>query len=361
MEDRNYILVVDDHEINRFILSGIFSKEYKILEADNGEKAIEKINKYKDRLAVILLDVIMPVIDGFGVLEYMKHQRLDELIPVIMITADSSTETVKKSYDYKVADVITKPFDVNVVKRRTSNIIELYAHKRRLEITVEEQMETLEQKNRQLQVKNRELKEYQEAMTEALSNIVECRNDESGGHVRRIKNYTNIMANYVMREYPEYGLTKEKVKEITRASAMHDIGKISISDVILLKPGKLTQDEYEIMKSHTLLGCEIIEQFDFIKEKEFHDYAYDICRHHHERIDGKGYPDGLKDDEISIAAQIVSVADVYDALVSKRCYKNAYAHNEAVTMIKNGECGVFSDKLMHCFELCSTKFKNVTF
>ena len=359
MADRGIIIVVDDIEANRAILGEMFADEYFIVEAENGEQAIRKIKEFGDGIAVILLDIVMPVRDGFGVLKYMADEHLDDVIPVVMITADMSSETLQRGYDNKVADIVSKPFNVNVVQRRVKNIIELYSHKRSLEKTVEEQMEALEKQFYELQVKNDELKEYQDAMTEALSNIVEFRNNESGGHVKRIKNYTEILARYVMREYPEYGLDYEKIKKITRASAMHDIGKISISDNILLKPGRLTEAEFEIMKTHTIIGCDIIENFDFIKEKEFYDYTYDICRHHHECIDGKGYPDHLKGDEISIAAQIVSIADVYDALVSKRCYKKAFAHEDAVDMIMNGECGAFSDKILHCFSLCLEEFRGV--
>ena len=359
MINRKTILVVDDVEVNRILLGEMFEKDYCILEAENGEEAIKKIAEYSDSIAVILLDIIMPVMDGFCVLQYMAEKNLDDVIPVVMITADISSNTLQRGYDYKVADIVSKPFNNNIVKRRVENIIELYEHKRSLEETVQEQMEALERQFYELQVKNDELMEYQDAMTEALSNIVEFRNNESGGHVRRIKNYTAILARYVMREYPEYDLDYDKIKIISRASAMHDIGKISISDTILLKPDRLTEAEYEIMKTNTIIGCDIIEHFDFIKEKEFFDYTYDICRHHHERVDGKGYPDNLKGDEISIAAQIVSIADVYDALVSKRCYKKAYAHDDAVAMIMNGDCGAFSDKILHCFDLCKDEFKSI--
>ncbi len=357
MDEKKNILVVDDLEMNRYILSEIFSDYANIIEAEDGQQAIEHIKKYGKDLTIILLDIVMPVLDGFGVFEFLKEAGFEEIIPVVMITSDISYETEKKGYDYKAADIIIKPFNSTIVRRRIINIIELYEYKRNLEITVEQQMKKLQEQNYELAVKNKELDEYQDSMTETLSNILEFRNNESGGHVKRIKDYTRILANTIMDTYPEYGLTPEKIDLIVSASAMHDIGKISISDEILLKPGKLTEAEYEIMKTHTLLGCDIIESFDFIKDKKIYDYTYDICRHHHERIDGTGYPDGLSGDELSIAAQIVSVADVYDALVSSRCYKNAYAHDDAVSMIKNGECGSFSKKILHCFSLCQYKFK----
>lgn len=359
MNEKKNILVVDDLQMNRYILNEIFSDYANIIEAENGQQAIECIKRYGKDLTVILLDIVMPVLDGFGVFEYLKEAGYEEIIPVVMITADVSYETEKKGYDYKAADIIIKPFNTNIVRRRIINIIELYEYKRSLEVTVEEQMKKLQEQYYELAAKNKELAEYQDSMTETLSNILEFRNNESSGHVGRIKEYTKILANTIMDTYKEYGLTPNKIERIVSASAMHDIGKISITDEIVLKPGRLTEAEYEIMKAHTLLGCDIIESFDFIKDKEFYDYTYDICRHHHERIDGKGYPDGLSGDELSIAAQIVSVADVYDALVSRRCYKNAYAHDDAVEMIKNGECGAFSKKILHCFSLCQYKFKAI--
>ncbi len=195
-----------------------------------------------------------------------------------------------------------------------------------------------------------ELQRMNERIIETMSNVVEFRNLESGDHVRRVKDFTGILAGYVTRLYPEYGLDKEDVAVITAAAAMHDVGKIAIPDAILLKPGRLTEEEFAIMKTHTTKGCEILEMLGDIQEGEYGRVSYEICRYHHERYDGKGYPDGLKGEQIPIAAQIVSVADVYDALVSERCYKSAYTPAEAYDMIMRGECGRFSPRLLTCLE-----------
>ena len=359
MSERKKVLIVDDLEVNRAILAQIFMEDYDIIEAEDGIKAIEMIEEYGNSIIVVLLDVIMPNLDGFGVMDYMKANGYEGNIPVILITADNSAQTEERGYESKVSDIITKPFKVSVVKRRVQNVIDLYEYQKNLELTVEEQMEALEKQYYDLSVKNQELVEYEECITEALSNMLEFRSNDDGGHIKRIKNYTYVLLKCIMKEYPEEGITYENMELIVKASAMHDIGKIAISDSIVLKPGKLTEDEFEIMKTHTILGCDTIEGFSFIKNKEFYNYIYDICRHHHERIDGSGYPDGLKGDEISIAAQVVSISDVYDALVSKRCYKSAYAHDDAVRMILGGECGVFSEKLLHCFELCGNEIKEI--
>lgn len=360
MESRKKILVVDDMEESRVILCGIFAGKYETLEAENGREAIRLIEEEKDQILIILLDVIMPVMDGFGVLEYIRDKKLEEVIPVVLITVDSSMATEHKGYDYNVADFLQKPFDPYVVSKRVENLIELYEHKRKLELTVEEQMKQLEQQYFELQVKNQTLEETKDAITDALSSVVEFRNNESGDHIRRIKGYIKVLAQDAVYSAPEYNMDQAMIEQITKASAMHDIGKIAIPDRILLKPGRLTKEEFEIMKTHTTLGCEILQTFDFITDKDYYRYCYEIARYHHERWDGKGYPEQLKGDEIPIAAQLASVADVYDALVSKRVYKGAYKHEEAVTMIMEGECGCFNPKLLQCLKRVKGEFERIS-
>ncbi|MCM1569449.1 MAG: response regulator [Roseburia sp.] len=349
---RNTILIVDDAEINRDLLKCIFEEQYEILEASNGMDAMKIIEAKKDELAVIFLDLVMPKATGLVVLEFMSLKGYMDSIPVIMITGEATAATDEKAYEYGASDIIYKPFDSKVVMRRTKNIVELFEHRRHIEQELEERTKALDESRKKLEKSN-------EFLVNALSSVVEFRSLESGEHIHRVKCYTKIMLKYVKKFYPEYELTKEKINLITNASALHDLGKIAIPDNILLKPGKLTEIEFREMKKHTLYGCELLEKFKQ-EDNEFYNYCYEICRWHHERYDGNGYPDKLKGEEIPIWAQVVSLADVYDALISPRVYKTPYAVKEAIRMIVEGECGVFSDKMLRCFDLAKEDFLNVT-
>lgn len=349
--NKQQILIVDDEEINRAVLNEMFREEYDILEAENGQDAIFQIEN-NHNIVLILLDIVMPVLNGFKVLEYMQEHTLLEEIPVILITGESVRDSEDEAYSYGVADVMHKPFYPHIVRRRSKNIIELYQNKHNMEVCLKEQEEAIMEKER-------EILENNEFMIDALSSVVEFRSAETGEHIRRIKYFTRIMLKYLMKYFPKYGLTKEQVDEIARASALHDIGKIGIPDAILLKPGRLTPEEFEIMKTHTTIGCDILEKLRSNQSGGFYQYCYDICRYHHERWDGNGYPDHLVGDEIPISAQIVAIADVYDALVSPRVYKSAYANNIAYDMIMNGECGQFSPDVLECFELAKVDFFNI--
>ncbi|MBO5278112.1 MAG: response regulator [Lachnospiraceae bacterium] len=346
--EKDKILIVDDEEVNRIILKNIFEEQYEVLEAANGEEALALIDEYAQSLVVIFLDLMMPVLNGFGVLEYMSEKEYMNRIPVILITGDATAESQEKGYDYGVSDIIHKPFAPRVVMRRTRNIIDLYASRREME-------KQLEERTRKLRESEEKLRNSNEFLVNALSSVVEFRSLESGEHIRRVKFFTRIMLKYLIKYFPEYQLTDEDAELIIRASSLHDLGKIAIPDAILLKPGKLTPAEYEIMKQHSVYGSELLERFKQ-DDNQFYRYCYEICRHHHERYDGKGYPDGLKGEEIPISAQVVSLVDVYDALVSKRVYKEPYTNELAVQMIKNGECGVFSPKIMECFDLAKEDF-----
>ena len=349
--EKQQILIVDDEEINRVILKEIFQEDYEIIEAVDGRDAIYKIQS-RHNLVLILLDVIMPVMDGFMVLEYMQSHNLIEKIPVILITSESVGESEGKAYSYGVADVMHKPFYPYIVKRRSKNIINLYQHKEHMEQRLKEQEE-------EIRAQEKEIRKGNEFIIDALSSVVEFRSAETGEHTRRIKYFTRVLLRYLVNYFPKYGLTPSQVDNIARASALHDIGKVGIPDAVLLKPGRLTDEEYETMKAHTTIGCEMLEKSCRDKSSEFYRYCYEICRHHHERWDGSGYPDHLAGDDIPISAQVVSIADVYDALVSPRVYKSAFASSTAFDMIMNGECGEFSPDILECFALAKEDFFNI--
>lgn len=337
------ILIVDDQEINRTILCEIFKESYKVVEAENGREAIDFVKNTNENIACILLDIVMPELDGFGVLDRLTRKDYLSSVPVVLITGDTSVDAEKKGYDKGVSDIITKPFDLHIVKKRVENIIDLYRHKNNLEAMVTEQAQRLKDTNAQI--------------IEILSSVVEFRNLESGEHIKRIKAFTRVLAEYVSVDYPEYKLSNEIKQMIVSASAMHDVGKIAIPDTILLKPGKLTDEEFDIMKTHTVKGAEIMEMLDFIEDRYYYKCCVEIARHHHERFDGRGYPDKLVGDDIPIAAQIVSITDVYDALVSERVYKSAFTPEEAYNMILEGKCGTFNPKLMECFKKAKEDFE----
>lgn len=353
------VLIVDDMELNREILTEILEEEYSVMEAENGRQALEMIEQNLNDLAVILLDLVMPEMDGLEVLAVLQEKGWMKKVPVLIISGEQSLKVEKQCFDYGISDFIRKPFDNALVRRRVNNIAELFMYKNSLEEKVEGQTETLKKQYQLLKIQAAKLQKSNTNIIDILGTVVESRNLESGEHVMRVKGYTEILAREMMKEYPEYGLTEKRIEVIVSASALHDIGKIAIPDNILLKPGKLTQDEYEYMKSHTTRGCEILSNIKDVWDEEYEKASYEICRHHHERYDGRGYPDKLKGDEIPVSAQLVSVADVYDALVNERVYKSAYSKEQAFSMIINGECGIFSPKLLECFRNCKKKFEDL--
>jgi putative two-component system response regulator len=344
-------------ELNREILEEILQEQYNTISAENGKQAIEMIEKYKTDISVMLLDIVMPELDGYGVLEYMKQNDYIGKIPVLVISGENSIKIEKRCFEMGASDYVRKPFDNALVCNRVRNIADLYGYKNGLEEKVHNQTETLRTQYKLLQKQAKELKEKNENIIDILGTVVECRDMESGEHIQRVKEYTRILAEEMMQDYPEYGLTKHKIEIISSASALHDIGKIAIPDHILLKPGKLTAEEYEYMKSHTTRGCEVLNNIKGAWDEEYGKYSYEICRHHHERYDGRGYPDGLRADEIPISAQLVSIADVYDALVNERVYKDAIPLDKAFQMIMQGECGVFSPKLLEAFRKVRRQFE----
>ena len=343
------VLIVDDVELNREVLGDILEDTYDLLFAENGKVAIDLINKNKKDLSIILLDLFMPEIDGFGVLKEMDRQGLTERIPVIVITSDQNYESVKKCSEYKVVDFVRKPFDGSLVNLRVGNAVELYSYKNRLEDKVKEQTEELLKQNKHLLTMN-------EKTINLLGNVVEYRDAESGDHIKRIQEYTRIFAKQIMQDCPEYELTENAINTMVQASLLHDVGKVAVPDSILLKNGRLTDEEFAIIKNHTIDGSEIIDSMKDAWDYDFYKMSYDICRYHHERYDGRGYPDKLKGDDIPISAQIVAIADVYDALVSKRPYKEPYSCEKAFEMILAGDCGTFSSKLLNSFKKVKVDF-----
>lgn len=338
------ILIADDSEMNRAILSEMLGHEFRILEAENGRECVNMLEQYGTGISLILLDIFMPVMDGFEVLAYMTRGHWLDDVPVIMISSEDSEATVRHAYEMGVSDYISRPFDAKVVYRRVYNTIKLYTKQRRLISLVADQIYEKE-KNSQM-------------LVEILSHIVEFRNGESGMHVIHIKILTGLLLERLVQKTDRYHITQEDQHLITIASALHDIGKIGIDEKILNKPGRLTEEEFALMKKHTLLGEQIIDNLKMYQDEKLVKFVKEICRWHHERYDGRGYLDGLKGDEIPISAQVVSMADVYDALTSKRVYKEAYSHDRAMEMILNEECGVFNPLLLECLEELSDEIKD---
>ncbi|MCH5324976.1 MAG: response regulator [Eubacterium sp.] len=336
------ILIVDDAETNRVILANGFLDQYNILEAENGKQALEMINTHSD-IAAVLLDLLMPEMNGIQVLDQLNKNGKIKHIPVFIITAADNEDTLTEAYELGAVDVISKPFRMNFIKSRITSIIELYAHRNQLVEIVDEQIEKLSKVN--------------QSMIETLATLIEFRDCESGEHVKRICGLTRILMTSISDTYPEYNTTPAEIDKIVNASILHDVGKISIPDGILNKPARLTKEEFEIMKQHTVKGCEILTHIPAIMDEDIFNYSYDICRHHHERWDGRGYPDGLAGDDISIWSQIVALADVYDALTSPRCYKAAFDHQTALNMIYNGECGIFNPKVLEILKKNEDKVK----
>ena len=334
LQNKSQILLVDDSAMNRMILKEILGGDYRILEAENGQECLEKLQTEAENIALVLLDINMPVMDGFEVLKAMNANHTIEDIPVIMISSDDSDAAIRRSYELGANDYVNRPFDARIVYRRVTNTIKLYAKQRRLVQMVSDQIRARENNT--------------DMLVGVLSHIVEFRNGESGAHVRHIRIITELLLHRLLEISSQYPITAEQQDNIPLASALHDIGKIGIDETILNKPGKLTPEEFEVVKTHSMLGAEMLHQLENFNEQPLLQTAYEITRWHHERWDGRGYPDGLKGDAIPISAQLVALADVYDALTSERCYKKAFSHEKAVQMILNGECGAFNPLLLQC-------------
>jgi len=346
---QNKLLIIDDSEINRSILADILEKEFEILEAADGVEAIALLEQYETDISVVLLDIVMPRMNGFEVLTVMNERHWIEEIPVIIISAESGNNQVERAFNMGATDFIMRPFDALLVYRRVINTVLLYAKQKKLMNLVVAQ---IDEKERQSHM-----------MVDILSHIVEFRNGESGQHIIHVRTFTEVVLRQLQRITGKYTLSQADISMIGMVSSLHDIGKIVIDEKILNKPGRLTAEEFEKMKEHTVAGSNMLEQVPANQDARLMRTAWEICRWHHERYDGRGYPDGLKGDDIPISAQVVALADVYDALISERCYKKAYSHETAIRMILNGECGVFNPLLMQCLKdveaTLSTEFQRV--
>ena len=334
LQEKTQILLVDDSKMNRMLLREILGDGYHILEAENGQECLEKMQAEAGNIALVLLDINMPVMDGFEVLKAMNANHTIEDTPVIMISSEDSDAAIRRSYELGASDYVNRPFDARIVYRRVTNTIKLYAKQRRLVQMVSDQIRARENNT--------------DTLVGVLSHIVEFRNGESGAHVRHIRIITELLLHRLLEISSNYSITAEQQDMIPLASALHDIGKIGIDEKILNKPGKLTPEEFKVIQTHSMLGAKMLHDLDGFAEQPLLQTAYEIARWHHERWDGRGYPDGLRGDEIPISAQLVSLADVYDALTSERCYKKAFSHEKAVQMILNGECGAFNPLLLQC-------------
>ena len=343
--ERQTILIVDDAEMNRMMLSDMLGDQYDYVEAADGREALRILEKNVS-IDLILLDINMPEMNGFEVLEEMNRYHWIQEVPVIMITAEESVESMEHAYSLGATDYIPRPFNVYIVRRRVENTLNLYVNQKRLMRLVSDQIAEKEENNT--------------LMVSILSNVVEIRNHESGDHIRNIRRITELLLHQLVQKTKAYHLSEEDIALIMTASSLHDIGKITIPEEILNKPGKLTKEEFEIMKTHSTAGAQILEQMKYGQDKPLYRYALEICRWHHERWDGHGYPDGLMGEEIPISAQIVAIADVYDALTSERCYKKAYDHTTAINMILNGECGAFNPLLLECLTETAPQLRIVT-
>ncbi len=339
------ILIADDSEMNRELLAAILEEEYEIIQVNDGVQAVDCLQRHAEEISLLLLDIVMPHMDGFEVLSYMNKEHWIDAIPVVIISSENSPIYIKRGYDLGATDFIGKPFDANMVLRRSANAILLGAKQRRMTSIVSNQIYEREKSSK--------------LMINILSHIVEFRNGESGLHVLHIQTITEmLLRQLVQKENNRYALSKEQSRMITTASALHDIGKISIPDEILNKPGRLTAEEFAVIKGHSMAGANMLSELPLDqKEEPLVKTAYEICRWHHERYDGGGYPDGLKGEEIPVSAQVVALADVYDALTSERCYKDAYSHEKAIEMILAGQCGAFNPLMLECLLDISSSLK----
>lgn len=344
---RNTILIVDDMASSRALLRGIFEGEYDLLEAENGMQAMDLLESMRERISAVLLDLVMPEKDGVQVLEEMAQLDMLQEIPVLVISGAFHGVQEEHLLEMGASDIILKPFNPYVIHNKVRNILELYRHKQHLQNMVRDQAEALRRTHDQ--------------MVDTLSAIIEYRSLETGQHNLRIRYYTKLLLEELSTNYPEYNLNEDNIRLMASASVLHDIGKIAIPDEILNKPGRLTPEEYEVMKGHSAIGAQLARRLKNIgNNEEYVRYAYNICRHHHERWNGKGYPDGLRGDNIPVCAQAAGLADVYDALVTPRAYKGPVSHERAVNMIINGECGQFSPKLINCFFHLQKQFKDLS-
>ena len=356
---RDTVLIVDDQSANRSILAEILKNDYKIIEASDGVQALSLLAKNRGDIAVMLLDIVMPKMSGTDVLMKMNEAKIMDEFPVMICTGEGNMDVVEKCFEYGISDFIRKPYESDMVLHRVKKLDSLYSSRRESNEKLRKFAATLQNQNKILEKQAKQQKLDNVNLMDSLGTIVEYRNTENHNHIRRVKAFTRVLAEHMMKEFPEYSLTEEQVEQITAASALHDIGKIMIPDNILFKPGKYTPEEFAYMKSHTIRGYDIIAQIADNWDKELMEYCKQIARSHHEKFDGRGYPENIKGDKIPIAAQLVSVTDCFEALISESLYKKAYTFDVAFQMILNGDCGAFNPKLMEAFRNSRDEFKAI--
>lgn len=345
---QNKIILIDPQEQNYPLLKRILNEDYVLAEITDIRKINDFLTHDSETIAAILADYPTLRSQKFTLAKMIRQNSKCDRIPLLAVCSGIPPGLGDELCKYNIAEFICAPFDPSLVKHRIQNCIRLYQYQN-----------TMQKQHKLLKLQSDRLTKSNETIIDALGDIVEYRNVESGEHIHRVKEYTRILATEAMNCFPEFNLTPEKVSVIVTASPLHDIGKIALPDKILMKPGRLTDQEFEYIKSHTISGCEILDNMRGIWSDEYSKVCKEICHSHHERYDGSGYPDGLRGSEIPLSAQIVSIADVYDALTNERVYKDAIPKDHAFRMIINGECGVFSPKLMECLRNVRTEFENV--
>ena len=352
------MLVADSVEMNKSILHEIFASQYEIIETNSGELVFRFLMQYKENISIVLINELIAKSMSTETIRTLQSLKIFKNIPIILIINNDSLHRYKtQNIELPYSDVIGSPVNPYLIRKRVANLVELYSHKNELEALVERQTAKILSQNKALKLQQRKINTINNDMLDTLSTVIEYRDVESGRHIHRIKKFTEVMLRALAVKYPKYNMTEDKINLISSASVLHDIGKIAIPDSILLSPRRLTYDEFKIMKEHTVKGCDLLNQLDSVERNEYFTYCYDICRYHHEKFDGKGYPDGLVGNQIPIWAQVVGVADCYDALTSERPYKAAFTHEQAVEMIRTGACGAFSDEMMDCFAEVLSDFK----
>ncbi|MBR5966290.1 MAG: response regulator [Treponema sp.] len=345
------VIVIDDVELNRVILGEAFKNDYEVLEAENGSVGLKKINENKDEIAAVFLDIIMPEMDGFGVLQELNINTLIQRIPVFLITTDATSNVIERAYDYGAVDVIPKPFNTMIIKRRVQNMIELFEAKKQNDSDII-------QIDQMLQMQREDTNTAVGTMIGNMCEVIESRSKEESDHVYRTRLVVKELANQFAWEHPEYGLKDDIIETIANASVVHDLGKIFVRDEILTKPQKLDPQEMEVIRAAPAEGAKLLNRIQGTPEP-FATFAKEICRSHMERFDGNGYPEGLKENQIPISAQLVGLAEAYEVLVSKRVYKKAYSHKEAIDMILNGECGAFNPDLIECLKAAAPNLERI--
>lgn len=356
---RDTVLIVDDQSSNRQILTGLLKSDYKILDAADGAEALDLLSSMEADIAVMFLDTVMPKVGGLEVLKRMEAEGINDKFPIILCAGDSQMDVVEQCYRYGICDYVKKPYDSELVLQRAKRLVALFESRRETESKLKRAVAVMQNQNKILEKQAEKQKRDNTNIIDALGTIVEYRNTENHNHIRRVKAFTRVLAVHMKDEFPEYKLNDMKIEMITTASALHDIGKIMIPDEILFKPGKYTAEEFDYMKSHTIRGYDIIVQIADNWDKELMDYCKCIARSHHEKYDGRGYPENLKGDDIPIAAQIVSLTDCFEALISESLYKKAYSFDVAFQMILNGDCGAFNPKLLEAFRNSKEEFGKI--